>query len=528
MNVHLNDLRSALTREEVIPSFQPLVELRTGRLAGFEVLARWQHPVHGLILPENFISLAEENGLIGLLTEQILRKSFLAGRDLPKPIMFSVNIAPAQLHDFSLPGMIRDLGNETGFPTDRLVVEITESALIDNIDRAQKIASELKSLGCRLALDDFGKGYSSLAHLQALSFDELKVDRTFVESMTEKRQSRKIVAAVVGLGRSLGMTTVAEGVETEEQADLLLRLGCELGQGWLYGRPQPAERIAEVIAAAPRKLSACMAARANDSNSSLEAFPAQRLGQLQAIYNGAPVGLCFLDTKLRYVSVNQRLADMNGASIAAHIGRHVEEMIPDLYRLAEPYLMRALKGEAISDVEYPKRYNKMGEADLTVLVSYQPVFDEVQEVIGVSVAIVDVTYLKRAQKSLLEVEDNYRYMMDNKSLILWISDIDGNLTDIGAHWLELTGMNREQALNRGWMKALHPDDMEPATQAITESMRTGRPIDIRYRIKTAEGKWRWMRSHGSPRYRLTGDIIRWYGDIEDLDDATPQDETHIG
>ena len=240
MLVNLSEVQHALESEALVPCFQPIMELRTGRLAGFEVLARWKHPDLGLILPENLISLAEQNGLIGQLTNRILSKSFLAAQALSEPLFLAVNISPIQLHYLSLPRQIRDLAEDHGFPLQRLTVEITESALVNNLDRAQKIAIELREMGCSLALDDFGTGYSSLTHLQALPFSKLKIDRSFVKSMTEKRESRKIVAAVVGLGHSLDMITVAEGVETKEQADILLWLGCELGQGWLYGRPLPA------------------------------------------------------------------------------------------------------------------------------------------------------------------------------------------------------------------------------------------------------------------------------------------------
>jgi EAL domain-containing protein (putative c-di-GMP-specific phosphodiesterase class I) len=273
MLVNLLDVRQALEKEAVVPCFQPIVELRTGNLAGFEVLARWQHPSLGLILPENFISLAEENGLIGELTHQILSKSFLAASGLPEPLSLAVNVSPIQLQYVSLPRQIYHAAWDYGFPLRRLTVEVTESALVNNLERARKIATELKDMGCELALDDFGTGYSSLTHLQALPFSKLKVDRSFVGSMTEKRGSRKIVAAVVGLGHSLGMMTVAEGVETQEQADILLWLGCELAQGWLYGRPLPAEHLPDMIADSPRKLSTQLStSRDGTMVSSLEAM----------------------------------------------------------------------------------------------------------------------------------------------------------------------------------------------------------------------------------------------------------------
>ena len=270
-------------------------------------------------------------------------------------------------------------------------MEITESALVNKLERARKIAIELREMGCQLALDDFGTGYSSLRHLRALPFSKLKIDRSFVASITEKRESRKIVAAVVGLGSSLGMITVAEGVETQEQADMLLCLGCELGQGWHYGRPVSAERIREIVAASQQSLSPRMLPEGSDLTSTLEALPAQRLAQLQAIYNGAPVGLCFLDRNLRYVSLNQRLADLTGLPAATYIGRTVMEMVPELFPRLQPFLQRALKGEAIKGVEAVKPSSARGKLGKRVVFSYQPAFDEAHEVIGISVAVMDIT-----------------------------------------------------------------------------------------------------------------------------------------
>jgi len=519
MLVSVLEIRQALESDAVVPCFQPIVELRTGNLAGFEVLARWQHPSLGLILPENFISLAEENGLIGELTHQILGKSFLAATTLPEPLSLAVNISPIQLHYASLPRQIYQAAEDCGFPLPRLTVEVTESALVNNLERARKIASELRDMGCKLALDDFGTGYSSLTHLQALPFSNLKVDRSFVKSMTETRESRKIVAAVIGLGHSLDMMTVAEGVETEAQADILLWLGCELAQGWLYGRPMPAEYIPDMIAASPRTLSTQFStSEGRMTASSLDALPAQRSAQLQAIYDGAPVGLCFLDKNLRYVSINQRLADLNGAPVAAHIGRTVQEMVPKLFSRVQPFLQRALQGEVIVNLEVLKPSPKPGEPDLTVHSSYQPVFDEGHEVIGVSVAIMDITQRKRTEEALRETEEDRRRIVDLSPQIPWTLDADGNLMEISSRWVQLTGMSCEQARNLGWLEALHPEEMVPTMKSLKEALDTGKPIDIVHRVKTLNGEWKWLRARGSPSYGPSGKIVRWYGGCEDFDE----------
>jgi PAS domain S-box-containing protein len=268
----------------------------------------------------------------------------------------------------------------------RLVVEITERALVGNVELAQPIAADLKQAGVSLALDDFGTGSSSLHHLQALPFDEIKVDASFVRSMEQCRQSRKIVAAVVGLGNSLGLTTVAEGVEEQVQADILVCLGCDYGQGWLFGHAVlPGELDTESLKFYPRDR---VSSLSGSAALQLEARPAERRAQLQAIYDGAPVGLCFLDRSLRYVSLNRHLADMHEIPLEGHLGRTVSEVLPHLKHQLEPHLHRALAGEAISNIEVQLPH---GDMTRVLLLSYQPARDEVGDVVGISIAALDMT-----------------------------------------------------------------------------------------------------------------------------------------
>ena len=242
------ELRQAIADNAVVPHFQPLVELNTGRLLGVEMLARWPHPIRGMISPSEFIPLAEDSGLVGSMTVSLLRQGCRAAVGWPDHVTLACNLSPLQLRDANLPATIAAVLAETGFPAARLELEVTESALIGDLALARSLLVELKTLGLRLALDDFGTGYSSLRHLQLLPFDKLKIDQSFVGAMVTDVESAKIVSAVVGLGHSLGLSTVAEGVETEEVAALLRGLGCDVGQGWLFGRPAPARDIAALAA----------------------------------------------------------------------------------------------------------------------------------------------------------------------------------------------------------------------------------------------------------------------------------------
>jgi PAS domain S-box-containing protein len=507
-------IAKALRHHEFFPVFQPLVELRTGQLAGFEVLARWNHMRQGLVMPADFIPAVERSGLIDEFTIAILKEAFASQALAGGAFMLSVNLSALQLCRSDLPARIADTAAQAGFPLNRLTIEITESALVSDLPSALQVAVEFKSLNCKLALDDFGTGYSSLQHLHSLPFDELKVDRSFVSSMTEKRESRKIVAAVIGLGHSLELLTVAEGVETQKQANMLHWLGCDLGQGWLCGKPVPAAELAGMVAELQARSAIAVPVPLEEASvMSLEALPAQRLAQLQAIYDGAPVGLCFLDRKLRYVSMNKRLAQLNGVPASAHLGRTVAEMIPNFFPRIEPLLRRALQGEPMSGVEMQRTLSDGSE--VSVVASCQPARDEAGEVLGVSVAVMDVTETKRTEKALLAAEDHYRHMVQLSPHVPWVLNNQGEVTDASfSRWEEFTGQPPEEAVGNGWQRMLDPDDLEPTREAIRRTLETGEPIDIRYRIRHPGQDWVWMRSRGSPRFAPSGEIVSIYGVVE--------------
>ncbi len=241
-------LRTAIPREEIVPYFEQQIDLTTGRLFGFEVLARWEHPTRGLISPDKFISIAEDTGLIGDLSLSLMRQAFLAAKDWEQGLTLSVNISPLQLKDPWLAQKIVKVLTETGFPANRLEVEITEVALFENLSLAQSIVGSLKNQGIRVALDDFGTGYSSLAHLRALPFDRIKIDCSFVASINVNAESAAIVNAITRLGESLNLPITAEGIEDAAIEERLRAMGVNKGQGYLYGRPLNAANARRLLA----------------------------------------------------------------------------------------------------------------------------------------------------------------------------------------------------------------------------------------------------------------------------------------
>ncbi len=243
-----NGLRTAIPRGEIVPYFEQQIDLSTNRLHGFEVLARWEHPQRGLISPEVFIPIAEETGMIADLSLSIMRQAFLAARDWDPSLSLSINISPWQLRDAWLAQKIIKVLAETGFPASRLEVEITESSLFDNLALAQSIVGSLKNQGTRLALDDFGTGYSSLAHLRALPFDRIKIDKSFIISLNSSADSAAIVNAIISLGESLNLPITAEGVEDAAIEERLRAAGCAKAQGWYYGRPLSVSGVRRLLA----------------------------------------------------------------------------------------------------------------------------------------------------------------------------------------------------------------------------------------------------------------------------------------
>ncbi|MEW2381140.1 bifunctional diguanylate cyclase/phosphodiesterase [Micromonospora sp. NPDC047707] len=240
------DLRRALDDGELEVYFQPKVTLRDRRLVGVECLARWDDPAHGTVSPEDFVAVAEHTGQLGRLTEFVLREGLRRSRDWAHgghPLSVAVNLSPRTLTDPHFPARVGELLDEYGVPAQRLTLEIRESGVLDGTDRPIPTLRRLRDLGVRLSVDDFGTGDSSLAHLRRLPVHEVKVDRSFVQGMATDPGDLAIVNAVVTLSQQFGLAVVAEGVESELTLELLQDIGCEIGQGFLFSRPLPYERL---------------------------------------------------------------------------------------------------------------------------------------------------------------------------------------------------------------------------------------------------------------------------------------------
>jgi diguanylate cyclase (GGDEF)-like protein len=241
------ELRKALELEQFELFYQPLINIASNQISGFEALLRWWHPERGLVAPMEFIPLAEEIGLIGKIGAWVLKQACTEAMNWPSELKIAVNLSPTQFRSGTVAFDVVAALNQSGLPAGRLEVEITETVLLNDTEATLLILRQLRELGVHISMDDFGTGYSSLSYLRKFPFDKIKIDRSFINDMADQPDSIAIVRAVTGLGSSLGMSTTAEGVETEEQLQRLRDEGCTEAQGYLIARPQPAREIAAML-----------------------------------------------------------------------------------------------------------------------------------------------------------------------------------------------------------------------------------------------------------------------------------------
>ena len=247
------DLRGAMPRNEFILHYQPVIDLDTNRIIGLEALIRWAHPRRGLLMPADFISLTEETGLIVPIGQWVLGEACRQLRDWERlvpadaPLAIAVNLSAKQMHHATVLGEVKDILRASGLAPDRLMLEITESAMMDDDRAALDRLTALRRVGVRLALDDFGTGYSALNRLKHVPADVLKIDQSFVDGLEDRPEDTEIVRAVINVAKSLRLRVVAEGIETEQQAARLRAMGCDYGQGFFFARPLPPEHIPALL-----------------------------------------------------------------------------------------------------------------------------------------------------------------------------------------------------------------------------------------------------------------------------------------
>jgi diguanylate cyclase (GGDEF)-like protein len=243
------DLREAIQNDVLRPYYQPLIDLATGRITGFEALVRWPHPERGMISPAEFIPVAEETGLINAVGGLMLRRACMDAAQWPDDVRVAVNLSPLQFRVGNLLSLVMDTLKHSGLPPTRLELEITETLLLEKSSQTLATLHALRSLGVRISMDDFGTGYSSLSYLRSFPFDKIKIDQSFVRDLAANPDAQAIVRSIISLGKGLGVTITAEGVETEAELSCLRNEGCHEGQGFLFSRARPNAEIVSLLQA---------------------------------------------------------------------------------------------------------------------------------------------------------------------------------------------------------------------------------------------------------------------------------------
>jgi len=234
-----HDMALALANKEFVVYYQPIVDSFTQEIYSYEALIRWIHPLKGILSPDTFIPVAEKTGMINEMGKSMLEMACREAASWAIPAKISVNVSPVQLSSKAFAGIVVSILNETGLSADRLELEVTESSLFTESKTPMNTLNRLRTLGVKISIDDFGTGYSSLSRLSRLAFDKIKIDKSFVNSVSTQEDALNIIRLITGMAKSLNMKTVAEGVETQEQLESLQALGCDLIQGYLFGKPQP-------------------------------------------------------------------------------------------------------------------------------------------------------------------------------------------------------------------------------------------------------------------------------------------------
>ena len=400
-------LRNGLDNGHIWPAFQPIVDIHNGNIVSFEVLARWRDPHAGDIRPALFIPRLEHHDLIEAFSDALMTQACSMAADWPGIFSLAFNISPQQLASEDFSRRLATLVSATGFPLNRVEIEVTEGSLISDDNHAYARLLELNALGVKIGIDDFGAGYSNLMRLEAFPFHKLKVDAQFVHHIDTDPGKRRIAAAVIGLGQSLGITTVAEGIETEAEAVILRNFGCDLGQGWLYGKAESGKQ-------ALKKLKRNNHAARH--RMPLDTSPFQQLHQINSIYDQVPVGLCFLDTVFRYVRTNDRFASLHGLTPADLRGKSIHDILDDTHLQRA---LRVLERSRRADEPIEENYRLRGR-DIKII--YSRVVDDGHDCVGFSIISIDITEENIIKRQAMEERDYANAILDSLPNIFYHYD----------------------------------------------------------------------------------------------------------
>jgi len=548
----LGDLRRALEMHEIVLYYQPKVSVATGEVVGVEALARWQHPTQGLLYPDSFILAAEHSGLIGPFTSYVLDAALTQARiwaDQGSPMPVAVNLSGRNLLDEHLPAEVADLLAAHGVPASLLELEVTESAIVLDPVRARRLLQNLSDLGIRLSIDDFGAGYTSLSQLKTLPIDELKIDRSFVMTMSSDARDALIVQSVIELGQNLGLNIVAEGVETALALATLRGFDCDIAQGYYIARPAPVESFDAWLAArkgsTPAPIAVTPSRQVSDAvfterDLSEAASPAAALRaseeRFRALFTLAPIGITEARADGAIVAMNPHACAMLGYELDEVMGRSVTMFIDPDDRADQARSLAALSDTGAYSAR--RIFRRKDGTPITVIMSVGVVRSASGAVHRMVGMMVDVSELVAAEQTLAanvialaaqESELRESAAFQNAVLaaspdLIFVADCvtnrnvwsSGNLIDFGYTDRQLKDLG-DNAIDAH----VHPDDRCRIREqnVAAQALPNGEVVRIRHRRRIQDDTYRWFSRSVTPFTRdAAGRVTQILGIASDVTD----------
>jgi len=517
------DLRKALEQKEFQLYYQPKLHLTSGKMSGVEALIRWKHPEKGFISPGEFIPVAEEMGLIIQMGEWVLRTACIQAKawqdeGLP-PFQISVNLSVLQLYQPNLVEQVRLILEETGLDPRYLVIEITETMMIDS-DHALKVLRDLKSLGVAISLDDFGTGYSSLHYLKEVPIDKIKIDQAFIRNCTIDSNDAIIVKTIIAMAHQLKLEVVAEGVERKEQLVFLQRNLCNVAQGFMFSKPLPPEELVQEIAKIEQIIEhAGIPQELSNQKWMNEALKVARQELVDTIRNQQGMIFKYVEEEGEFIHTlcDGELMYRMGLIPEQIIGKSLNDFFPpEIAEEKRKHYWRAWNNE--ENVSYEGLINGVYYVALL-----RPVRKggKVVEVIG---SCVDITKRKQAEEALKQSESKYRLIAENMMDLVGVVGIDGKIKYASPSHEKVIGYSSDWYEKHTSYDFIHPDDFPRFQEQFTHMISVKVPCQFEYRIQHADGKWIYLECQGTPVLGANGEVEYIISVARDISERKRLDE----
>jgi diguanylate cyclase (GGDEF)-like protein/PAS domain S-box-containing protein len=498
------DLHRAIQQDELALYYQPKVNLKTGKITGVEALIRWNHPEWGLVLPETFIPIAEETGLIIPIGEWVLREACKQGQVWWLKgwnTTISVNLSPRQFTQSHLDVTVARILEETGLDPRLLELEITES-MTASIERTIQALQKLKKLGVRISIDDFGTGFSSLYYLQKFPVDTLKIDQSFVQSMQQSASDETIVKTIISMAHNLNLNVVGEGIETKEQLVFLQQHLCDEGQGYFFTQPVPVAELERHVVHIQQMVGEFgLPQDVNERRWAEELVRAakEELNETIRFQQGMTFKFKKINGQFIHTLCDGELLYRMGLNPIQVVGKDLQGFLPEDYaKEKEAYYQRAWAGE--EHVSYEGEVN-----GVSYLAALSPI-KRGGEVVEVIASCVDITQRKKMEQALSDSENKYKLIAENMTDLVILFDIEGKcLYASPSHQLVL-GYSPQFFENNDTINLVHPEDVALVTKRFTEVIMTKSTSKTEFRLLHANGDWRLFDSTATPVMNKGGKV----------------------